>query len=67
VRLIFLGVRLIFENSTAYRKSVPIVLCLHPSSRGVGVLLVHYEVDVLLARVDQVSFGGLLGCRLSIC
>jgi hypothetical protein len=33
------GARLIFENSTAYRKSVPTDLLSHtPSSRGMGII-----------------------------
>jgi hypothetical protein len=61
------GVRLIFENSTAYRKSVPTDLSSHFLFAEVGYHLVHYEIRDLLARVDQVSSAPFLGCPLSIC
>jgi hypothetical protein len=39
------GVRLIFENSTAYRKSVPTDLSPFFLFAEVGHHLVHYEID----------------------
>ena len=69
-----MGVRLIFENSTAYRKSVPTDVsgsvwlpCCVVVRSGSALFLVHYEIVcggallgvTVLARVCQVSFGGL--------
>jgi hypothetical protein len=63
-------VRPFFENSTAYRKSVPTDLLFCALFAGAGHHLVHYEIIidtsfggvVVLARVDQVSSHAFWVC-----